>query len=221
MNFEEAGEITHNQSTATDFQSVFLLKVGTSTQHCKSTIFQFKKLFLKSRDFRGDLQDGGGVRCGDHLPPHKYIRNTSTCGTTPTEHLLNAGRRPQTSQKAKNSPRTWVGQKKNRDKRIRKGPAALGGSCEGGKVSTHKEAPSWAETAGGGGGTFGATEESAATGVWRAKRRDSRTEDRCRAALTSPRGLSAHPPGRAGLGAEAPLRSDRRERTGVGGVNTA
>ena len=53
------------------------------------------------------------------------------------------------------------------------------------------------------GGSFRATEESAATGVWRAKRRDSRTEDQCRAALTSPGGLSAHPPGRAGLGAEA------------------
>ena len=59
-----------------------------------------------------DLQDGGGVRCGHHLPPHKYIKNTSTCGTTPTEHLLNAGRRPQTSQKTRKSPRTWVGQKK-------------------------------------------------------------------------------------------------------------
>ena len=64
------------------------------------------------RIFQGDLQDSGGVRHGDHLPPHKYIRNTSTCGTTPTAHLLNAGRRPQTSQKARNSPRTWVGQKK-------------------------------------------------------------------------------------------------------------
>ena len=53
------------------------------------------------------------------------------------------------------------------------------------------------------GGSFGATEESAATGVRRAKRRDSHTEDRCRAALTSPLGLSAPPPGRAGLGAEA------------------
>ena len=59
-----------------------------------------------------DLQDGGGVRRGDHLPPQKYIRNTSTCGTTPTEHLLKAGKRPQTSQKARNSPCTWVGQKK-------------------------------------------------------------------------------------------------------------
>ena len=53
------------------------------------------------------------------------------------------------------------------------------------------------------GGSFGATEESAATGVRRAKWRDSRTEARRRAALSSPRGLSAHPPGRAGLGAEA------------------
>ena len=53
------------------------------------------------------------------------------------------------------------------------------------------------------GGSFGVTEENAATGVRRAKRRGSRTEDRCRPALTSPRGLSAHPPGWAGLGAEA------------------
>ena len=45
-----------------------------------------------------DLQDGRGVRRGDQLPPHRYIRNTSTSGTTPTEHILDAGRR-QTSQK--------------------------------------------------------------------------------------------------------------------------
>ena len=69
----------------------------------------------------GDLQDGGGVRCGDHLPPHKYIKNTPTCGTTPTEHLLNAGRRPQTSQKARKSPRTWVGQKKKQRQKNRDG----------------------------------------------------------------------------------------------------
>ena len=50
------------------------------------------------------------------------------------------------------------------------------------------------------GGSFGATEESAATGVRRAKQRDSRTEVRRRAALSSPRGLSAHPPGRVGAG---------------------
>ena len=30
-----------------------------------------------------DVQDGGGLRRGDHLPPRKYTRNASTCGTTP------------------------------------------------------------------------------------------------------------------------------------------
>ena len=50
------------------------------------------------------------------------------------------------------------------------------------------------------GGSFRATEEKAATGVQRAKGRDSCTEDRCRPALTSPRGLSAHPPERVGAG---------------------
>ena len=78
-----------------------------------------------------DFQDGRGVRYGDHLPPHKYIKNTSTCGTTPTEHLLDPGRSPQTSQKARKSPRTWVGQKKKQRQKNRDG------SCEGGKVSTH------------------------------------------------------------------------------------
>ena len=69
------------------------------------------------------------------------------------------------------------------------------------------------------GGSFGAMEESTATGVRRAKGRDSCTEDRCRPALTSPRGLSG-----AGGGWELRLRlrrSDPRERTGVGCVNTA
>ena len=70
--------------------------------------------------FGGYLQGGGGVRCGDHLPPHKYIRNTSTCERTPKGHLLNAGRRPQTSQKARNSPRTWVGQKKKEKTEMKK-----------------------------------------------------------------------------------------------------
>ena len=86
-----------------------------------------------------DLQDGRGVRCGDQIPHHKYIKNASIRGTTPTEHLLNADRRPQASQKARNSSCTWVGQKKkekNKDKRIGMEPAPLGGSC-GGKVSTH------------------------------------------------------------------------------------
>ena len=71
---------------------------------CLSEISQTKTRYdltfmwnLKTK--QEDLQDGRGVRRGDHLPPHKYIKNTSTCGTTATEYLLNAGRRPQTSQR--------------------------------------------------------------------------------------------------------------------------
>ena len=71
------------------------------------------KMVTITRKPMGDLQDGRGVRCGDHLPLHKYIRNTSTCGKTPTENLLNTGRRHHTSQKARNCPRTcqcgWQG----------------------------------------------------------------------------------------------------------------
>ena len=67
----------------------------------------------------GDLQDCGGVRCGDQFPPHKYIKNTSTCGTSPTEHPLNAGIKPQTSQKARKSPHTWVGQKEKEKKKTK------------------------------------------------------------------------------------------------------
>ena len=80
----------------------------THVQHYKERYLLYHHSYLKDK-CGGDLQDGRGVRHGDHLPLQKYVRNTST---TPTEHLLNAGRRPQTSQKARNSPRTWVGQKK-------------------------------------------------------------------------------------------------------------
>ena len=45
------------------------------------------------------------------------------------------------------------------------------------------------------GGSFGATEESVAVGLQRAKWRDSRTEDQCQPAFTSLRSLSAHPLG--------------------------
>ena len=51
---------------------------------------------------------------------------------------------------------------------------------------------------------LGATEESEATGVQRAKRRDSRTEDRCQPALASLTGLSAHPLRWVGTGSWGP-----------------
>ena len=72
---------------------------------------------LKGQWCQGDLQDGRGVRRGDHLPPHKYIRNTSTCGTTPTEHLLNAGRKPQTFQRQENPHVPGQGKRKMKKQR--------------------------------------------------------------------------------------------------------
>ena len=53
-------------------------------------------------------------------------------------------------------------------------------------------------------GRFGETEESAATGVQNAQQRDSCTEEGCRPALTSLRGLSTNAPGRVGAEAPAP-----------------
>uniref|UniRef100_A0A8C9BAE8 Calpain-2 catalytic subunit n=1 Tax=Phocoena sinus TaxID=42100 RepID=A0A8C9BAE8_PHOSS len=62
----------------------------TGAEEC-SVLFK-----VLSRDFR---EGGRRVRRRDHLPPNRYTRNTSTRGTAPTEHILNAGRRPQTPQK--------------------------------------------------------------------------------------------------------------------------
>ena len=50
------------------------------------------------------------------------------------------------------------------------------------------------------GGSFRAMEEIAATGVQRAKQRNSHTEDRCQPALTSLKGLFVHRPRRVGAG---------------------
>ena len=128
--------------------------------------------------------------------------NASTCGTTPTEHPLNAGRRIQTSQKARNSSRTWVGQEKKEKTETKEqgqDPHQWEGAVKKGKFPHTRKALCGRRLRVAEGGSFGATEESAATGVWRAKRRYSRTEDWGRPALTSPRGF-AHLPGRAGAG---------------------
>ena len=61
----------------------------------------------------------------DHLSPHKHIKNISTYGTAPTQHLLDAGRRHQTSKKASLSHQNEVRQKikfKKRQRISRWGP---------------------------------------------------------------------------------------------------
>ena len=58
-----------------------------------------------------DFQNDGGIRWADLLPPNKYIKTSSACGTAPTDYLLNAGRRSQIFKKASQSPQSDVGQK--------------------------------------------------------------------------------------------------------------
>ena len=81
-------------------------------EHQESVIHTAQNKREKKKKETKEREDGRRVRRGDHLPPHRYIRNTATRGTAHIEHPLNADRRRQTSQKARNSPHTWVGQKK-------------------------------------------------------------------------------------------------------------
>ena len=168
------------------------------------------------------FQDGRGVRHGDHLLPHKYIKNTSTCGTTPTEHLLNAGRRPQTSQKARNSPRTWVGQKKKQRQKNRDGTCTSEREQWRRKSFHTLGSPFAGKDRGWAGGKL------QSHGGEHSNRGVEGKAERCPHrgwVLTSthqPERLVCSPAG-AGGGWELRLglRSDRRERTGVGCVNTA
>ena len=100
-------------------------------------------------------------------------------------------------------PCAWVGQKKKEKTEIKEEGQDLHlweGAVKEEKFPHTRKPLHWQRLQVAEGVSFGATEESAATGVRRAERRDSRTEDRCRPALTIRRGLSAHPLGRAGAG---------------------
>lgn len=63
---------------------------------------------------------------------HRHIKLTSTYGTILTEHVLNAGRK--TSKRQENPHITRQERKKKKAKGIGMGPAALGGSRDGGMV---------------------------------------------------------------------------------------
>ena len=98
----------------------------------------------------------------------------------------------------------------------------MGGSCEGGKVSTHWEAPSRVKIAGGGGGKLQSHrgERSNRGAEGKAERFPHRGS--VPTSTHQPERLVCSPAG-AGGGWELRLglQLDRRERPGVGGVNTA
>ncbi|XP_059765416.1 uncharacterized protein LOC132356574 [Balaenoptera ricei] len=90
------GELIRGDGLSGSWQKVSLS--SDSYVAPEGCIGHFSCIFL-IRKCEREGQDGGRVRRGDHLPSHRYSRNTSTRGTGPTEHPLNAGRRRQTSQK--------------------------------------------------------------------------------------------------------------------------
>ena len=59
----------------------------------------------------------------------------------------------------------YEGKKETKD--LSRGLVPWGGSCEGGKISTHSETPSWVGT----GESFSISKGNAATGAWKAKQR--------------------------------------------------
>ena len=94
---------------------------STSLRKCKSKL-----------QCGGDLQDGGGVRCGDRLSPQihqKYIYMWNNSYRTPTEHWQKTSDFP----KGKKLP-TYLGKakekRKNRDNRIGTRPAPLKGAVK-------------------------------------------------------------------------------------------
>ena len=131
-----------------------------------------------------------------------YIRNISTCGTTPTG-ATECWKKTSDFPKGKKHP-TYMGRAKEKRKKQRQ--KNRDGTCTSGReLWRRKSFQTLGSPFGGGdrgwwGGSFGATEESTAIGVHGAKWRDSHTKDQCWPALTSPRGLSAHLPGWVGAG---------------------
>ena len=99
---------------------------------------------------------------------HIYIKNISTSGTIHTEHLLNTGRRPQPSKRARTLSHNQVGQKKKRkelgwDLCTREGAVKEEMLPHSGK-SPHQrgDQPGWR-------GSFGASDEITATSLRKAK----------------------------------------------------
>ena len=127
---------------------------------------------------------GWGRNKTGRSPSSPQIHQKNFCmWNTPIEHLLNVGRRPQTSRKARRSPQNEVGQKikiKKETKNLKGESAPWGGSRGGGKVSAHfQKCLHQAETRGARQrGSFSqvSSEGNTATSAWKTKQREFTTE---------------------------------------------
>ena len=131
---------------------------------------------------------------------------------TPTERWWKTSDLPK-GKKLPTYPGRAKEKRKNRDKRIGTGPAPVGGSREG---------PSRAETVGGGGGKLQSHGGERSHGGAEGKAERFPHGNSVPTSTHQPERLVCSPAG-AGRGWELRLglRSDPRERTGVGGMNTA
>ena len=82
---------------------------------------------------------------------HKYIKNTSTNGTILTENLLNTNRGPWTPKRTRQTPmqlgRIKESKEKKRKRKVRIGPATLGGKLKDKRGSwTHRSPLTGGET---------------------------------------------------------------------------
>ena len=114
----------------------------------------------------------GGIRMAEEqevelTASDKYIKNTSTSGMICTEHLLNAGRRPQTSKRARKPPHNWVGQKKKEKERKESGQdlCSKDGAVKEDRFLHPGKSPHWWGDQPGWRSGFGASEESTATSL--------------------------------------------------------
>ena len=180
--------------------------------------------FLKVK-LEGDLQEGRGVGRRNHLPPHKYIKDNiymwNSSYRTPTERWQKTSALP----KGKKLP-TYLGRakekRKNSNNRIGKEPTPLGGSCEGGKVSTHYGGPSLAGTGAGQREKLQSHKGECSNRGAEGKVERFLHKGSVPTSTPQPERLVC-PPAGVGGGWELRVglwRSDPRERTGVGGVKT-
>ena len=115
--------------------------------------------------------------------PHKYMKNTSTCGMIHTEQLQNAGRRPQTSERARKSSCNWVGQKKKEKKNKERERKESGweqhpreGAVKEERFLHPRKFPHWQGDQLGWRGIFRALEENTVTSLQKAKQRMTFTD---------------------------------------------
>ena len=128
----------------------------------------------------------------------KYVNVWNNSYRTPTEHWQKTSDFP----KCKKLP-TYLGRakekRKNRDKRTGSGPAPLGGSCEGGSFHTLGSPFTGRDRGVAGGKLWSHRGEPSNRGA-EGKAERFLHRGSVPTALTSLRGLSAHPPGRVGAG---------------------